>query len=71
MRLDLAVKEWVGLISYRLLGRTGALWQQESWDHIVRSAAHLERFRRYIRENPVKAGLPEGESIAGTGTGIK
>ena len=38
------------------LGRHERLWQRESFDHIVRSAAHLERFRRYIRANPEKAG---------------
>jgi REP element-mobilizing transposase RayT len=40
----------------RYLGRCGQLWQRESFDHLVRSAAHLDRFRRYIRENPAKAG---------------
>ena len=36
----------------RLLGRRGALWQHESWDHMVRSPQYLEHYRRYIRENP-------------------
>lgn len=40
----------------RLLGRHGQLWQRESFDHLVRSPAHLERFRRYIRGNPAKTG---------------
>ena len=30
----------------------GAFWQKESFDHIVRSAAALEKFRQYIRDNP-------------------
>jgi REP element-mobilizing transposase RayT len=34
------------------LGRQGAFWQKESFDHIVRSAASLEKFRQYIRDNP-------------------
>jgi len=38
------------------LRRPGQLWQRESFDHIVRSAAHLERFRRYIQANPGKTG---------------
>jgi REP element-mobilizing transposase RayT len=41
----------------RILGRTGTFWQQESYDHVVRSGAGLERVRRYIENNPVKAGL--------------
>jgi len=40
----------------RRLSRNGQLWQRESFDHIVRGPAHLERFRHYIRENPTKAG---------------
>jgi hypothetical protein len=34
------------------LGQRGAFWQKESFDHIVRSAASLEKVRRYIRDNP-------------------
>jgi len=41
-----------------LLGSQGtAFWQDESYDHLVRSDAEFERIRRYIEENPVKAGL--------------
>jgi hypothetical protein len=43
-----------------LLSRQGAFWMDESFDHAIRSEAHLERFRRYVRENPVKAGLSAG-----------
>ena len=35
-----------------LLGRRGALWQKESFDHIVRSAEQLARINDYIRKNP-------------------
>jgi REP element-mobilizing transposase RayT len=31
----------------RHLGRHGQLWQRESFDHIVRSPAHLARFRQW------------------------
>ncbi len=42
----------------RLLRRTGRpFWQDESFDHWVRSAAQFERVRNYIECNPVKAGL--------------
>ena len=36
------------------LGETGAFWQKESFDHIVRSPASLEKFAQYIRDNPKK-----------------
>ena len=46
-----------------LLGRAGEpFWQEESFDHIVRSQAQFDRFVGYIAENPVKAKLREGES---------
>ena len=42
----------------RILGRTGTpFWQDESYDHVVKSDAGLERVRRYIENNPVRAGL--------------
>jgi len=42
------------------LGRTGAFWQKESYDHIVRSEAQYVKYIQYIRENPIKANLQEG-----------
>jgi REP element-mobilizing transposase RayT len=33
----------------RQSGRSGPFWQKESFDHIVRSPASLEKFRKYIR----------------------
>ena len=38
----------------RQIGRTGQLWQHESYDHIVRSEAAMDAFRRYIR--PTRQG---------------
>ena len=41
-----------------LLGRTGkAFWQRESFDHWIRNDEEKSRIRRYIRMNPVNAGL--------------
>jgi putative transposase len=42
-----------------LLGREGAFWQDESYDHWVRDIDELERIVNYIRGNPVRAGLCE------------
>ncbi len=41
----------------RLLGRTGAFWQHESYDHWVRNEREFNRIVAYIEENPVSAGL--------------
>ena len=57
------VRHWKGGSAHdinRVLGRRGPLWQEEAFDHIVRSEAQLEHFRRYIAANPGKAHLREG-----------
>jgi type I restriction enzyme R subunit len=41
----------------RLLQRSGTFWQAESYDHIVRSLEQLHAYRRYVAENPTKAGI--------------
>jgi type I restriction enzyme R subunit len=41
----------------RLLRRSGSFWQAESYDHIVRSLEQLREYRKYIAENPAKAGI--------------
>lgn len=42
----------------RLLERSGSLWMQESFSHIVRSLEQLKKFQRYIQMNSEKACLP-------------
>jgi len=57
---------WKSLTAHelnKLFSRAGALWQRESYDHIVRSEEQFARDRRYIRENPLKAKLREGEYL--------
>jgi REP element-mobilizing transposase RayT len=40
------------------LGVSGkAFWQHESYNHRVRTAEEFNKIRRYIENNPVKAGL--------------
>ena len=40
-----------------ILGRSGAFWQDESYDHWVRSQEEFSRIVKYIERNPVRAGL--------------
>lgn len=47
----------------RLLGRKGRFWEQDSFDHLVRTQEQFEYLRRYIAENPAKARLPVGHFI--------
>ena len=41
----------------RLLGISGPVWEEESFDHVLRSDESLKEKCEYIRQNPVKAGL--------------
>jgi putative transposase len=41
----------------RILNRTGAFWQKESYDHLVRDDHDLARCRSYTTMNPVNARL--------------
>jgi hypothetical protein len=41
----------------KLVGRSGSLWQPESYDHIVRDLKQLLFYRRYIADNPKRAGI--------------
>ena len=49
-------------VANRILGRTGTpFWQDESFDHWVRSGEELQELIRYVEGNPVKARLVEAE----------
>ena len=41
----------------KLLGTSGPIWQEESFDHVLRSQESLEEKLEYIRQNPVRRGL--------------
>jgi len=59
--LEQILDSWKGYVAFqvnKLLGRHGALWQEESYDRIVRDEEHLFRVVQYIGNNPAKAGLP-------------
>lgn len=54
-----SLKRYTAWQANEVLGRRGQFWQHESYDHVVRNAAELDRIRRYVLNNPVKAGLVE------------
>jgi len=41
----------------KLLGRQGPVWQDESFDHVLRSNESLLEKIEYVRQNPVRKGL--------------
>ena len=41
----------------KTLGRKGAVWQAESFDHVLRSSENLDAKILYVLENPARMGL--------------
>ena len=41
----------------RALRRSGPVWQEESFDHVLRSEESFEEKVEYVRQNPVRRGL--------------
>ena len=54
-----SVKGYSAIKINETLNRKGALWQSESYDHIIRDEDELYRAMNYVMMNPVKANLIE------------
>ncbi len=55
---------WLHFTAFRinpLIGSKDHFWQQEPFDHLVRSVEQYDYLRNYIAQNPEKAGLKPGE----------
>ncbi len=52
---------WTATQINRATGGSGHFWQEEPFDHLVRSNEQYEYLRGYIHDNPIKAGLNPGE----------
>ena len=62
MTIEKAMQLIKGRFSYRMkheCGYMGEVWQVGSSESRADEAASFERYRRYIAQNPVKAGLAE------------
>jgi REP element-mobilizing transposase RayT len=63
---DLApeVSAWKSISARRInrhLGRSGTLWQPDYFDRLLRDEDHFRNCVHYLRSNPFKAHLREGE----------
>ena len=61
--LETILASWKSYTSRRInrqSDRSGSLWQEESFDRIIRDEEHLYRVIQYIGRNPAKAGLAAG-----------
>ena len=59
---------WKSFTAKQLLKAQGPharspVWQQDYWDRLIRNEAHLRACRAYIRDNPRKAGVRQGEYV--------
>lgn len=64
--LEKLLHSWKGFTSKQInlhLKRSGELWQRSYFDRLIRDADHFANCVRYIRRNPVKARLREGEFL--------
>jgi len=58
-----SIKGFISRKVNRHLSRSGQLWEEESYDRIIRDEEHLYRVIQYIGRNPAKAGLPENHWV--------
>jgi putative transposase len=51
------IKSYTAHLANKVLGRAGRFWQDENFDHWIRSAEKFDAALEYVKCNPVKAGL--------------
>jgi putative transposase len=57
---------WLHYTAFRInraIKEKGSFWQEEPFDHLVRTLEQYEYLRKYIADNPAKAGLRPGEYV--------
>ena len=60
MPMSKVVENWKKFTAHgvnKLLGLRGRFWEEDYWDTYMRDEAHELKSRRYIENNPAKAGL--------------
>lgn len=57
------IKQYVSTHVNRDLNQQGPLWEEESYDRIVRDEEHLWNEVQYIGRNPKKAGIPVAQWV--------
>ena len=61
------VRSWKGFTAREInkrLGKTGALWQDEYWDRLIRSEQHFFKVAEYIRANPNGGRFSKGDCFS-------
>ena len=60
-------KSFTANAANKVLGRTGAFWMEEYYDHLIRDQEDFARQWFYVRNNPVKAGLKDWKFVGSLG----
>jgi len=60
-------KSFTARMANRILQRSGAFWQREYYDRLIRNGDEFERAVRYVVTNPERAGLQGWEWVWSTG----
>ncbi len=60
-------KTYTARTANRILGRTGAFWQREYYDRLIREDGELDRAINYVLSNPERAGLLEWKWVWSAG----
>jgi REP element-mobilizing transposase RayT len=66
-RLENVLKSWksfTGREANQRLGRSGAFWQEDYFDRVIRSDQDLQRTIKYVQSNPDAAGLTDWPFVA-------
>jgi len=58
-RIVHSLKSFTAKRANELIGKTGAFWQREYYDRLIRNGKELDRAILYVRSNPEKAGLAD------------
>ena len=56
-RITKSIKGASAHLINKRIGHTGTVWQEESFDHVLRSSESLDQKIQYVIENPVRRGL--------------
>jgi REP element-mobilizing transposase RayT len=52
-------KSYTAKQANQILRRSGSWWGREYYDHLIRDGDELDRIIRYVKNNPIKAGLKD------------
>ena len=61
-RITKAIKGASAHLINHQLGYRGTVWQEESFDHVLRSSVSLDQKIQYSLENPIRRGLVQDSS---------